>query len=326
MSSTEKPKLRVGIILTRYFTLSAYANFVDVLRLAADDGDRSRPIRCSWRIISSSMNSVRSSCGTSVAPDEKLADPSEFDYIVVIGGLIDEIEKLDPEYLTYLRRAKEKSIPLVGICTGAFVLYQAGLMEGYRCCVSWFHRTDFLQQFEGLNFVSTQIFVVDRDRLTCSGGVSSAHLAAFLVDRHIGASAARKSLNIMIIDEAMSEGKPQPNLSVEFTTKDQLVRDALMIMQHTIYTPMSVQSIASQLGTNRRKLERHFKDEIGVTPANANRSIRMKYACFLLNSTEKTITQIAHSTGFCDVSHFNKTFRSHMGTSPKVFRQSEELA
>ena len=188
------PRLRVGFILARRFTLCAFANFVDVLRLAADEGDRSRPVSCSWRVLSASMEPVRSSSGVAVGPDERLGDPARFDYVVVVGGLIDAIERLDPEYVAFLRRAAADGVPLVGVCTGAFILYRAGLMRGYRCCVSWFHHDDFLEQFEGLESVSDRIFVVDRDRLTCSGGVSSAHLAAWLVDRHVGRAAATKSL------------------------------------------------------------------------------------------------------------------------------------
>ena len=63
-------------------------------------------------------------------------------------------------------------MPLVGVCTGAFILHRAGLMQGYRCCVSWFHPGEFLAEFEGITPVSDQIFVVDRDRLICSGGAS----------------------------------------------------------------------------------------------------------------------------------------------------------
>src|SRR3546814_4700150 len=76
-------------------------------------------------------------------------------------------------------------------------------MDGYRCCVSWFHHADFLEQFDGLEPVSDQIFIVDRDRLTCSGGASSAHLAAYLVEKHVGRAQSRKSLHIMMIDDAL---------------------------------------------------------------------------------------------------------------------------
>lgn len=84
-------------------------------------------------------------------------------------------------------------MPLVGVCTGTFALHRAGLMQGYRACVSWFHHADFLERFDGLEPVSDQIFVVDRDRLTCSGGVSSAHLAAFIVERHLGRARASRA-------------------------------------------------------------------------------------------------------------------------------------
>ena len=164
------PEFRVGLVLAHDFTLSAFANFVDVLRLAADEGDRSRPIRCSWSVLSVDMAPIRSSCGVAVTPQERLGDPSRFDYIVLVGGLIDEVGRLLPVHADYLRRAADQSVPLVGLCTGSFLLHSAGLMHGYRCCVSWFHHNDFLEQFDGLVPVSDRIFVVDRDRLTAPAG------------------------------------------------------------------------------------------------------------------------------------------------------------
>ena len=126
------PRLRVGFILTPRFTLCAFANFVDVLRLAADEGDRSRPILCRWRLLSSTMDPVSSSSGIVVQPEERLGDPTRFDYIVVIGGLMQELETLAPAYVSFLQRAAAVGVPLVGVCTGAFVLHRAGLIRGYH--------------------------------------------------------------------------------------------------------------------------------------------------------------------------------------------------
>ncbi|MEE2859296.1 MAG: DJ-1/PfpI family protein, partial [Pseudomonadota bacterium] len=212
-------RLSVGFILAKRFTLCAFANFVDVLRLAADEGDRSRPILCNWTVLSDTMEAVTSSCGISVQPKERLGDPARFDYVVVIGGLMEDEAVLPPGYHRFLHDAAAAGVPLVGVCTGAFLLHQAGLLQGYRCCVSWFHHADFLEQFEGLNPVTDQIFVVDRDRLTCSGGASSAHLAAYLVDKHVGRAQASKSLHIMIIDEALQADKPQPGITMDFKTR-----------------------------------------------------------------------------------------------------------
>ncbi|ARU00415.1 GlxA family transcriptional regulator [Yoonia vestfoldensis] len=316
-----KPALKIGLILARQFTLSAFANFVDVLRLAADEGDRSRPIRCSWRVVSATMNPVVSSCGIPVQPDQRLGDPSEFDYVVVVGGLISAIENLNPDYIAYLKRAALADVPIVGVCTGAFILHKAGLMDGYRCCVSWFHHNDFLEQFDGLIPISDQIFVVDRNRLTCSGGASSAHLAAYLVDRHIGQAAARKSLNIMIIDEAQTPENPQPGLPLEFATSDKLVRKALHLIRQNVATPLTVNQLSKRLKISRRMLERHFGDALQLSPAEAGLSVRLAVARHLLSRTDHSVTHIAAATGFCDASHFGKVFRTREGVPPDAWRQ-----
>lgn len=326
MQTPAKPRLRIGFILAPRFTLCAFANFVDVLRLAADEGDRSRPILCTWQVLSASMNPIRSSAGITVQPEERLGDPSRFDYIVVVGGLVGEIEHLDPEYTAFLRRAAGLGVPLVGICTGAFILHRAGLMQGYRCCVSWFHHDDFLAQFAEMTPVSDRIFVVDRDRLTCSGGVSSAHLAAWLVERHIGHTAAIKSLHIMIIDEALSGDMPQPGMPTELVTGDTLVRKALNLMQQSMDSPLTIERIAERLGVGRRQLERRFRERLGLTPAAADKSIRLAHARFLLETGDHSVTKIANETGFSDASHMIRVFREHEGVTPEAYRLRAQAA
>ena len=314
-------QLNVGFILARRFTLCALGNFVDVLRLAADEGDRSRPILCAWRVLSPTMEPIASSSGIVVQPEERLGDPTRFDYLVVVGGLVDEVENLHPDTVRYLRAAAAAGVPLVGVCTGTFALHRAGLMQGYRACVSWFHHEDFLERFDGLKPVSDQIFVVDRDRLTCSGGLSAAHLAAFIVKRHLGTARAAKSLHIMIIDEAAAE-EPQPGMPLALVTEDALVRRALLAMQQSIDAPLSIGRVVAQLGVSRRKLERHFRDALGMTPLEADRLIRVEQAKHLLVTTKRSATQIANETGFCDLPHMIKVFRVAEGTTPDAFRKT----
>lgn len=317
-------KLNVGFILARHFTLSAFANFVDVLRLAADEGDRSRPIHCGWRVLSPTMHPVVSSCGVVVQPEERLGDPGQFDYLVVVGELVDGIEILHPDTVHFLRRAAMVRVPLVGVCTGTFALHSAGLMRGYRACVSWFHHADFLDQFEGLEPVSNQIFVIDRDRLTCSGGVSSAHLAAFIVERHLGRARAAKSLHIMIIDAAMAAEEPQPGIPIALATGDVLVRKALLLMQQSIDTPLSIGLLVARLGVGRRKLERHFREALGMTPLEADQFIRIEQAKHLLRNTRRSATRIANETGFCDLPHLIRVFRASEGMTPEAWRQAQQ--
>ncbi|MCB2133042.1 MAG: GlxA family transcriptional regulator [Rhodobacteraceae bacterium] len=315
-------RLRVGILLARRFTLAAMANFVDVLRLAADEGDRSRPILCAWRVVAPRPGPVEASCGLFVDAEEALGDPERFDYIAVVGGLIGERQWLAPEAEDWLRRAAAAGVPLIGLCTGPFILARAGLMQGYRCCVSWFHRNDFLEEFEAMQPVSDQIFVVDRDRLTCSGGASTAHLAAFLVDRHVGRAAARKSLSIMIVDEAMAAERPQPGLPSDLGASDPLVKRALLWMQQFPETPLTVGQLAGQLGVSRRKLERHFADDLGLTPAKAGQRMRLAQVRALLTRGERSVTEIAAETGFSDASHLIRVFRAAEGVTPEAWRRA----
>lgn len=316
------PRLSVGFILARRFTLCAFANFVDVLRLAADEGDRSRPILCDWTVLSDTMDPVPSSSGITVQPKERLGDPRRFDYIVVVGGLMDETPDLGPAYHRFLNRAADAGIPLVGICTGAFFLHRAGLLDGYRCCVSWYHHSDFIGQFEGLDPVADQIFVVDRDRLTCSGGVSSAHLAAYLVDKHVGRSQASKSLHIMIIDDALAADKPQPGLPLNLKTQDPIVQRALLLMQQNIDTPISVQDIAQRMGNSKRQIERHFRLALNTSPQAAFLDMRLDFAKHLVEKTQKSVAQIAVDCGFCDSSHLSRMFRRKYGGTPQSFRSA----
>lgn len=323
MTPTASPRLRIGFLLAPRFTLSAFANFVDVLRLAADDGDGSRPIRCKWSVLSVDMAPITSSCGVRIQPDERLGEPTRFDYIVHVGGLIDAGSRPGPDITAFLRQAAQARVALAGLCTGVFALARSGLMDGYRCCVSWFHHQDFLMEFEKMQPVSDQIFVVDRDRLSCSGGVSAAHLAAFLVDRHIGRAAARKSLSIMMIDEALTGDRPQPGLPLELTARDALVRRALLAMQQNLQAPLSVARIARDLGVGRRKLERHFRADLGIPPADASIRIRLGHARMLLSQTGHTVTRIAEETGFCDASHLIRVFRETEGKTPDQWRQQQ---
>ena len=113
---------------------------------------------------------MRSSCGLLVTPTCGLLPPGELDYVVVVGGLLRHGTALDPAARAYLRRAAAVGTTLIGVCTGSFLLCREGLMEGRRACVSWFHYQDFKDEFPDQDAVADRLFLVDRDRITCSGG------------------------------------------------------------------------------------------------------------------------------------------------------------
>lgn len=318
-----KKRLSVAFLLADRFTLSAFANFVDVLRLAADEADRSRPILCEWTVLSDDMNSVQSSCGVKVQPDTRLKHAERYDYIVVVGGLIGDKSALTAEAIRFLKSSAEIGVPIIGLCTGVFILHEAGLLDGYRCCVSWFHHQDFLDRFSAEQLVADQIFVIDRDRLTCSGGHGAAHLAAFLVERHVGQSAAIKSLNIMMIDNALSGEKPQPGQQTRRIASDPLVKKTILRMQQNIEVPKTVTDLADELGVGRRGLERRFLTDLKISPAKLYLELRLDRVLSLLRTTDWTITQIAMATGFCDAPHLSRALSAEHGFTPGEYRKAQ---
>src|SRR5205814_2344221 len=120
-----RPPLRVGVILAHHFTLSAFAVFIDHLRLAADEGDRSRPLHVQWSIMSSRAESVPASCGVLLEPTSTLLSPELLDYVVVIGGILHAGPQIDETTMRYLREVGATAVPLIGICTGSFILCRA---------------------------------------------------------------------------------------------------------------------------------------------------------------------------------------------------------
>lgn len=317
----ERPALRVGFVLANHFTLSALSLFVDALRLAADEGDRSRPIRCSWSIMSSRADPMRASCGLTVNRTAPFLDPKEFDYVVVVGGLLHAGEQVDQATTAYLRSAAAAKVPLIGVCTGSFILSRAGLMKGRRTCVSWYHFPDFEAEFPDQTPDADQLFVVDGDRITCAGGSGVADLAAHLIKLHVGQSPAQKSMNVLQIAGARSGSDAQPHAGTE-PSGDERVRRAMLVMEQHVAEPLPIEAIAAKLKLSTRQLERLFHETLSMTPAYAYRQMRLRYARRLLETTNKSVTEIAVEAGFCDGAHFARQFRGQFGIAPRDVRSS----
>ncbi|MBB3190254.1 GlxA family transcriptional regulator [Halomonas cerina] len=307
--------------MLRRFTMLPFAAFVDCLRLAADEGDRSRQLRCHWVFMTSAGQDAISSCGAAVTPCTAFRDPAEFDYIVVIGGVQDERDRVDTTTQAYLRQAADAQVPLVGLCTGVFALIQAGLMSGRRCCVSWYHHGDLTRRFPDIEPVADRLFIDDGHLLTCAGGIASADLAAHLVERHLGKAWAMKSLHIMLIDEARRGAHPQPQPVVFGKIEDRLVRRAITLLEQHLGEAIAMDVLAERVGTSRRNLERRFRETLGVGPQKFARDLRLRYGLWLLHYTGKSITEIGERCGFADTAHFSRHFRSTFGVTPSEMRK-----
>ena len=318
-------KLRVGFVLTHNFTLTAFASFVDVLRLAADEGDRSRPIGCTWQVMSPGRRPTRSSCGVEIHPTSELISPSEFDYVVVVGGLLHGMPPLPPAVADYLKAAAGR-VTLVGVCTGSFVLCRLSLMNQRKCCVSWYHYRDFLEEFPTLVPVADQLFVVDRDRITCSGGAGVADLAARLVTQHLGEAAAQKALNILLIDRprAASSAQPAPPFA-EDASENSRVSRALLMMEQNLAEPLPIAAIADTLHVSVRQLERLFSSHLGTTPQESYLALRLRHGRWMLANSKASAGRIAAHLGFADGSHFGRAFKTKFGETPAGYRKGARV-
>jgi transcriptional regulator GlxA family with amidase domain len=320
------PKLRVGFILSKGFTLSAFALFADTLRLAGDVEDRSRRLRCDWDVVSSTRNATVSSCGVQVVPTAPLADPTNYDYIAVVGGLLSIDEPLDPPTTAYLHKAAKAGVGLIGLCTGTFLLAKTGHLSGHVACVSWLHYREFRERFPRQPTALNQIFRLDRKRASCVGGSAVADLAAALVRKHLGEGAERNALEILQINTRRNAEDAQARTPSAFETNDRRVRNALLLMEQHVEDTIPIETLAPLVGLSRRQLERLFQSEIATSPRQAYLTIRMETARKLVVNTSIPIIQVALACGFESDSHFTRRFRQHYGQTPSSIRRGRMVA
>ena len=234
--------LRVGIILAEHFTLSAFAVFIDHLRLAADEGDRSRPMHVQWSIMSGRREPVRASCGVTLQPTSGLLPPASLDYVVVVGGILHAGPQIDEATTRYLREVgADADSAHRNLQPAASFLCRSGLMEGRRSCVNWYHYQDFREAFPGHDVVADRLFVADGPRITCAGGAGSAALATHLIEQHLGRAQAQKATQVLLFDRPRQGSDAQPHPPLSEGISEPRVRRALLLMEQNLTSrPISI--------------------------------------------------------------------------------------
>lgn len=323
MARRKMVDLSIGFVPLPRFTLSPFALMIDALRLAADEGDRSRQARCRWSIMGPTLDPIVASCGTRIAPFEVFSQPERFHYVVVCGGLLHGGPSADAATVSFLKATAAAGVTLVGMCTGVFDLVRAGLMKDRRACVSWFHYWDLLREFPDAKPVAEQLFVVDGDRITCAGGLGAVDLAAWMIDRHCGAATTQKSLRIMQVEVGRPPETPQPQPPGWAPVENAHVRKALLLIEQSLASPPSVEHMAKTLGISERQLERAFQESMGVTPRRASLLMRLRFAMWLVTTSARSLTVIAQEAGFSDLAHLSTAFLKEYGIRPSTLRSTD---
>jgi transcriptional regulator GlxA family with amidase domain len=316
-------ELRVGILLWPGFPLLSLAGLCDGLRHAADLGDQSRQNRCSWAVLGNVGESVEASCGVRVPVDLALAARRDYDYVAVIGGLLPRLGEADPRYVEFLRAVAADGMPLIGICTGSFVLARLGLLGEHVPCIHPFHVDDWQALHPGKPYETRSHYAFGAERITCAGGISIIELAAELVRLHCGADRAAKVVHQMTVNAARpaTHVARRHALGYESADHDKL-RQAIVLMEKNIATPLEIAAIARLVKSSSRQLERVFLVETGASPSEYYRNARLKYARWLLTTTDLPVVTIAYESGFSDASHFIRHFQQLYGMAPGRLRKT----
>lgn len=315
------PRLKIGFVLARSFTLSAFAMFVDTLRLASDELDRSGRVLADWQVLGSTRHLIKSSCGVEVAPTSDFVDPAQFTYIVVVGGLLNVERPVDYETIAFLKRADAQKVPLIGVCTGSFVLAEAGLMKNHETCVSWLHYEAFKERFPDLIVRSDRLYQLDRTRGSCAGGSSAADMAALIVRQSISKDAERNALEVLQIERARTALDVQPRRPLDIDCNDDRLKSILIVMEQHVENVISLQKLADSAGVSRRQLERLFQQKIGKSPAQVYMELRMQRARALLSQSKAPLIDIAIEVGFESAGRFGKVFKRTYGQTPHRMRE-----
>ena len=227
------------------------------------------------------------------------------DILFVCGG-VDVQEAVSPRIVAALRRLAERRVPLGALCTGGYALAKAGLLDKYRATIHWENLSALREEFPRIR-LSDQLFTIDHDRFTCSGGVAPLDLMLHLVESKLGAQ----------VSQLISE-----QFIVERVRNDRDLIKVAQLMEENIERPLSLDEIASATGLSRRQIERLFKRHLNCVPKRYYLQLRLRRARELLLQTSMPIIDITTACGFQSPPHFSRCYRAQFGCPPS----SERLA
>lgn len=292
--------------------MASFAAAIEPLRLANRLAGREL---YEWRLIGEQAQTATCSNGTRILLDGPLTETRRDDTVLVCGGL-DVGRATTRSVLAWLRREARRGTRIGALCTGTWVLAEAGLLDGRRCTIHWENQDGFAEKFPDVTLIRT-IFVEDGNRLTAAGGTAAIDLMLRQIARDHGAELASRVADQMIHTAIRSEEDHQ-RLSVPTRIGARHPRLAQVVarMEANIEDPISPARLASEAGMSPRQLERLFARYLGRSPKRYYMEIRLERARNLLLQTEMSVMEIALASGFASAAHFSKCYRATYGCTP----------
>ncbi|RVD69039.1 helix-turn-helix domain-containing protein, partial [Mesorhizobium sp. M4A.F.Ca.ET.029.04.2.1] len=257
-----------------------------------------------------------------MAATGNLDDPATYDCLAVCGGLVRDMEPIHAATFDYLQAADRRGIPIIGLCTGSFVLAQAGLLRHRECALHFDTLGEFVARYQHASPVTNQNYVIDGNIVTCPGSIVAIEVAAFLIAHYSNAGRAQKALNYLLFkpEEPRIALRTKP-YEEALGAASRLTVEAVKVMETRIDAPCSIGELAHSLNTSKARLNRAFLADLQSAPAVFWRRIRLLAARELLASRRRSVTEIAYETGFSDTAHFCSSFKKHFSMTPKQFRR-----
>ena len=305
-----------GYLALPQFSLLNLGSAIDPLRAANRMSGRRL---YAWRVISMAGAQVPSSSGTDIVVNSTLAEIDRIANLIVVAGMEPQRYAL-PAVLARLRRLARTGCRLGAVSTGSYVLAKAGLLDGYRCTIHWESLGSFREAFPDLE-ATQELYEIDRDRITCSGGTAAIDLMLNLVARQHGhelaAGVADQILHERIRDQ---HDHQRMSLPARLGVRHPKLLAVIELMEENLEEPLSRIDLARSAGLSTRQLERLFRKYLNRSPARYYLELRLDRARLLLLQTNMSIIDVALACGFVSASHFSKCYRDFFGRTPRKER------
>ena len=308
----------VGFFLIEQFSMIAFTTAIEPLRLAnrAASGE---PYR--FAVFSEAGEPCRASNGIEVKVNGSFAAAADLDMMIVCGGL--DIQKADHKRLhAVLRRGAARGAMIGAVCTGTYVLAKAGLLDGYRATIHWENLPSLLSEHADME-LGSDLFEIDRNRMTCAGGTAAADMMLAIIMRDHGADIASEVADQLIHHRIRESGERQRmDLRMRLGIAHPKLLRVIALMDQTLDEPLGSRDLADAVQLSTRQLERLFLKYLGQSPAKHYLKLRLDRARALIRQTAAPLLDIALECGFTSASHFSQAYVDCFGNPPSAERKS----
>lgn len=271
--------------------------------------------------VSETGGKVRTSSGMMVETEPFTDMP--FDTLVV-GGATTPMPST-PGLIAFMKDAPKRHRRIAAVCTGAFVLAQAGLLNGRHATTHWLHARDLQKQFPKVKLDEDRIFINDGPIWTSAGMTAGIDLGLALIENDLGADLAKSIARKLVVYHRRGGGQSQFSTLLELTPKSDRIQTALAYARENLHKPLTVPELADAAHLSPRQFSRAFHAETGQSPAKAVENLRVEAARNLMEQSRHPIDVVARQTGFSDRDHMRRAFLRAFGQPPQVLRRNARL-